>query len=270
VPYRHAHWWLLLLFPLTGLAFWRGYFSQLGTAPYALHVHGVTASLWIGLLVFQSWSIHGRRNGAHRQAGYASFALFPLFSAGGLLVIQTMAAKFEAQSDPFYNVFGARLAAIDLISTLAILHLFFMAMKYRRKVHLHARYMLGTVFFLLAPILGRIAPAFPPLAITGPQDFHRFAYGLHLSHALVLALLFHLYRDAPKHGRPFATIGVLIVGQSLVFETLAGTAAWESVFTAIGAVPTAALASIGLAAAAAVAWAGWTAGSAQRRAVATG
>ena len=84
MPYRHAHWYLLLLFPLTGLAFWPNYFGKLGDSPYAFHVHGVTASLWIVLLAFQSWAIHRRRNHLHRSAGLASLALFPLFVAGAI------------------------------------------------------------------------------------------------------------------------------------------------------------------------------------------
>ena len=96
MPYRHAHFYLLLLFPLAALAFWPNYFSIVRSAPFALHAHGVTAASWIALLAFQSWSIHRRRNALHRATGLAGLALFPFFVAGGLLVIQTMAAKVAA------------------------------------------------------------------------------------------------------------------------------------------------------------------------------
>ena len=120
LPYPRAHFWLLLLFPLTGLAFWPAYFSDFRAAPYAFHVHGITASLWIALLAFQSWAIHRRRNSLHRSVGLASFALFPFFLVGGLLVLQTMAIKFGIQADPFYQMFGARLGAIDAVSVIAL------------------------------------------------------------------------------------------------------------------------------------------------------
>lgn len=260
MPYRHAHWYLLLLFPLTGLAFWPAYFSKLGASPYAFHVHGATASLWIALLAFQSWSIHRRRNRLHRSIGLASFALFPLFIAGGLLVIQTMAVKFSAGADPFYIVFGARLGIVDAVSSATIPCLFYLALKWRRKVHLHARYMLAPALFLIGPIVSRLMPALPPLAIAGPQDFHNFAYGLHIANALAVAVAAILYLGAPKSGRPFLVAGGLVAMQSLLFETLGRTAAWERLFVAIGSVPAAAVATIGLAAGAAAVWAGWTAG----------
>jgi hypothetical protein len=260
MPYRHAHWYLLLLFPLTGLAFWPGYFGKLASSPYAFHVHGVTASLWIVLLAFQSWSIHRRRNALHRSGGLASLALFPLFIAGGLLVIQTMAVKFAAGNDPFYALFGARLGAVDAISSAAMPFLFYLALKERRKVHLHARYMLAPVLFLLPPILSRLMPALPPLAIAGPADFHRFGYGVHLADALAVGVAAVLYLRAPKWGRPFLIVGLLVVAQSLVFETLGRTGLWERLFAAIGTVPAAVVATLGLGMGAAAAWAGWAAG----------
>ncbi len=268
MPYRHAHWYLLLLFPLTGLAFWPNYFSKMADSPAAFHVHGVTASLWIVLLAFQSWAIHQRRNALHRSVGLASFALFPFFVTGGLLVIQTMAVKFTDGSDIFYDMFGARLGAIDAVSSLAILGFFYLALRNRRKVHLHARYMLAPMLFLLGPILSRLMPILPPLAIAGPQDFYRFGYGLHLANALAVAIAALLYWRAPKHGRPWLVAGGLVVAQSVVFETFGRSEAWQAMFRAIGALPVSLIAGIGLAASVFVLFAGWNARPAPPRAAA--
>ena len=268
MPYRHAHWFLLLLFPLTGLAFWTNYFSKFASSPLSFHVHGITASLWIALLAFQSWSIDRRRNALHRSVGIASFALFPLFIAGGLLVIQTMAIKFGPRIDPFYAAFGARLGLIDVVSSLAIPAMFYMALKWRRKVHVHARYMLAPMLFLLGPILSRLAPVLPPLRMGGPEDLYRFGWCVHLANAAAIAVAAWLYLKAPKHGRPFLVAGALIVVQSLLFETLGRVPAWESLFAAMAHIPATLVAGVGIAASAAVVWAGWTAGQAPPRALA--
>lgn len=268
MPYRHAHWYLLLLFPLTGLAFWPAYFSKFASAPSAFHVHGLTASLWIALLAFQSWTIHRRRNALHRSAGLGSFALFPFFFVGGLLVIQTMAVKFGSGADPFYAAFGARLAAVDALSSLAIPCFFYMALRRRRKVHLHARYMLAPILFLLGPILSRLMPILPPLAIAGPQDFHHFGYALHLANALAVAVAALLWLSAPKFGRPWLVAAGLVAAQSLLFETVGRMGAWEAAVAAMASVPTPLVVSLGLIAAAGIVWAGWNAGRAPPRAVA--
>ena len=268
MPYRHAHWYLLLLFPLTGLAFWPNYFSKFAASPYAFHIHGITASLWIVLLAFQSWSIHRRRNALHRSVGIASFALFPFFVTGGLLVIQTMATKFGAGADPFYAMFGARLGLMDALSSLSILCMFYLALKWRRKVHLHARYMLAPILFLLGPILGRLAPALPPLSIGGPETLHRFGYGVQFANLISIALAAILYLKAPKHGRPFLAAGGVIAVQMLLFEYVGRTPVWESLFAAIAHIPVSAVASLGVAAGIAAIWAGWIAGQRPPRALA--
>ncbi|HEX3677611.1 MAG TPA: hypothetical protein VHU79_09510, partial [Sphingomicrobium sp.] len=72
MPYRHAYWYLLALFPLVGLAFWPAYFSIFSTVPVALHVHAAVGTLWIGILAGQSWLIHQGRRDIHRQMGIAS------------------------------------------------------------------------------------------------------------------------------------------------------------------------------------------------------
>lgn len=265
MPYRRAHWYLLLLFPLTGLAFWPNYFSKFAGSPYAFHVHGITASLWIGLLAFQSWTIHNRRRALHRGAGAASLALFPFFLVGGLLVLQTMAVKFGAREDPFYALFGARLGAIDAVSSIALPFLFYLAIRWRGKVHLHARYMLAPILFLLPPILSRLIPALPPLAVTGPETFYRFGYGVHVADAIAVAVAALLYWKAPKHGRPFAIVGGLVLLQSLLFETLGQAPAWERLYSALAGVPTPIVVGIGLAAGVLAGAAGWTAGQPPNR-----
>jgi len=259
VPYPRAHLWLLLLFPLTGLAFWPAYFSDFRAAPYAFHVHGITASLWIALLAFQSWTIHRRHNALHRSVGLASFALFPFFLVGGLLVLQTMAVKFGAQADPFYRMFGARLGAIDAVSVIALPILFGAALARRRKVHAHARYMLATLFFLIAPILSRLLPILPPLAIAGPADFGNFAIGVHIANAVAALIALVLALRAPKHGRAWLIVAGLAVLQSVAFETLGRSAAWEASFVSLASVPTALLASMGFAVAVGAIWIGWSA-----------
>ncbi|HYJ84027.1 MAG TPA: hypothetical protein VEW26_14435, partial [Allosphingosinicella sp.] len=201
-----------------------------------------------------------RRNALHRSVGLASLALFPFFLVGGLLVLQTMAVKVGTREDPFYNLFGARLGTMDALSSIALPFLFYTAIRWRRKVQVHARYMIAPVLFLLGPILSRLMPALPPLAVTGPETFHRFAYGLHLSNGIAVAVAAWLYLKAPRHGRPYLIVGGLIVLQSLLFETLGRTGSWVDLYASLAQVPTALVAGLGLAAGILAGAAGWIAG----------
>ncbi|RYY47057.1 MAG: hypothetical protein EOP59_01785, partial [Sphingomonadales bacterium] len=103
MPYRHAHWILLLLLaPAILMAFWRDYFGSLASATFAFHAHGLTATAWIVLVALQSWTAHSRRFQLHRTIGRAPLFLVPLFAAGGGLVLHSMSLKFTG-GHPFYG-----------------------------------------------------------------------------------------------------------------------------------------------------------------------
>ena len=237
MPYPRAHWVLLLLVPLTLIAFWDSYFSVLGTSSAAHHVHGVTASLWILLLISQSWAIHNRRIAWHRAAGRASFALFPLFLAGGLMVLQAMAASSRAQ--PFMAIYGAGLGAIDLVAVATFAALYYLALRNRRRVQLHARYMLATPILLLSPVFARlIVQHVPGLAIQSPEDFWAFAWAAQIANAIALAISLALYATAPRHGRPFAIAATAVLIQAAAFQWLGPAEWWRSAFAALAQAPT--------------------------------
>jgi hypothetical protein len=266
MPHRHAHFYLLLLIPLVALAFWPAYFSVLRTAPIAFHVHGVTASLWILLLIAQSWTIHARRNALHRTIGFTSFALFPLFVIGGLMVMQTMARSAVGGAHPFYALYGARLAAIDVIATVGLAAFFYVALKRRRQVQLHARYMLATIIFLFSPILGRLVPfVVPALRPAGPDDLAFFAGAVQVANAATLGIALFLAWRSGRFARPYLVAAGLVVLQILGFEYLAQTAAWQAVIHLVARLPTSGVVAVGLAASAAILWLGWNAAPGARR-----
>ena len=249
MPYPHAHWALLALVAALSVAFWPGYFSRLGESPLAHHVHGLTASLWILMLLLQSWAIHGRRIRLHRAVGRSSLLLFPLFLVGGLMVLHAMATGFAAQADPFMVKFGARLGLLDLIAVAAFAWLYHGALRHRRNVQLHARFMLATPLLLLAPIVSRLLTFHVPyFAIEGLEDFPVFFANLHVSNGVALVTALWLYASAPRHGWPFLAVAGVAVFQGAAFQWVAATAGWQATFAAFAAVPVAVPGLVGLAA----------------------
>jgi hypothetical protein len=259
MPYRYAWIWVALLLPAVALAFWPAYLSRLGEASWILHAHGLTATLWIVLLVVQSRSIDRNARRLHKISGRASLALFPLFWASGLLIVHLMAAGFVARANPFQTLFGARLTPVDLLTSGAILYLYYVAVSRRRSVLVHASAMLAIPLFLVPPIFVRLFQIGGPLAITGPHDFHKFGYGLELANFLCIALALWLYARRPKTAWPFLVAAAAIAAQGLAFETLGRSRAWEAAMPSLAAIPTAAIAALGLVLSAATVWAAWSA-----------
>ena len=260
MPYRHAHWWILSLFPLAALAFWPNYLSVLSTSPPSLHFHGITASLWLALLAMQSWSIHHGKRAFHKTNGLVSLALFPLFLAGGATIFVGMAQRYVTAATPFSAIWPPHLAWLDFVAIGGMAYFYFQALKHRRKVGPHSSWLLATAIFLLPPILGRLAPIPMGLDFSDPGVFAKMGPSFHLGNAAAALISFAIAWRAGRNGRPFALAGLLTVLSSLLFEFPGGTAAWTSLYVHAAAIPTLPMAVAAALGGAAVGWAGWNAG----------
>ena len=257
MPYRHAHWYLLSLFPLAALAFWPSYLSQFRTAPAEFHMHGITATLWLILLVAQSWTIHHDKRQLHRTVGTASLILFPLFLMGGAGIFFGMADRF-VQGAPFPLLYAPKLAWFDFVAVGGMAYFYFEALRQRRKVHPHSGYMLATVMFLLPPIFGRLSAI--PLGVTGPADFPKLDTGFIATNMLIAGLAFWIAYRRGKHGRPFVLAGVLTLVMTILYMTIGNMAAWRSFYASMADWPTAPFTLAAGAAGIIIAYAGWMAG----------
>lgn len=260
MPYRHAHWFVLSLFPLAGLAFWHNYLSVLAASPSSYHLHGITASLWLILLAVQSWSIHHGHRAFHRTNGLVSLALFPLFLAGGASIFVGMAQRYVDAATPFYQLWPPHLAWLDFVSIAGMAYFYFQALKHRRNVGLHASYLLATAIFLLPPIFGRLAPIPMGIDFTQPGAFERLGPAFHVGQMVSALAAFAIAASARRTGRPFVIAGLLTILGSLLFEVPGGTAAWKGLYVHAAAIPTLPMAIAAALAGAAVGWAGWVAG----------
>jgi hypothetical protein len=257
MPYRHAHWYILSLFPLIGLAFWPSYWSVLSSASWQFHVHGVSAFGWLLLLAAQSWTIHQGERAAHRTTGLLSLFLFPLFLAGGVGLFFGMAEKMLAGSE-FHVLYAARLAWLDFASVAMMAFFYHEALRHRRKVRLHSAYMLATTIALLPPILGRLSGI--PLGVTGPDTFDRLYPGFVAAQFLTAGIALAVARGRGAEGRPWVLAALVSALGGMAFVTIGGTRAWQDLFAIVGTLPAEPfMLAVGLVGAL-IAWSGWTQG----------
>ena len=257
MPYRHAHWYLVALLALAGLAFWPSYISQFTSAPAEFHAHGITATLWVLLLIAQSWTMHGGKKSLHRKLGLISLILFPLFLAGGSTIFIGMAERY-VEGAPFQAMYGPRLAWLDFVGVAGVGYFYYEALRQRHKVHPHSRYLLATVIFLLPPIFGRLSAI--PLGVAGPEDFAKLSAGFQAANALTAGIAFWLAYRSGRHGRPWLIAGALTLAGAFLYQTIGGMPAWEALYPRFAELPSRMLAlTVGLAGVA-IAYAGWMAG----------
>ena len=261
MPYRNAPYYVLFVIAVILAGFWGSYFAVWGNVPWQFHAHGVAASIWVLMVLAQSWTVHKEQLPLHRAVGKSSLILFP-FLIGGLAAIIDLTGKgFVARDDPTRILFGAQFLIGLGIAVAAYVVLFYRALKYRRKVWVHSGYMLATPLILFESPLSRVFGTWVPgLTIRGPQDFDLIMVTILLAMAVelvVIAVLWWRFRDK---ARPFLVAGGFIVAQMLTMGLMQGNALLESVLVAIGNVPSAAVVLTGFAIGAATSWAGWNAG----------
>jgi hypothetical protein len=216
LPYARTPLYLALLL-FAGLAgFYPSYLARLGKTDLAHHAHALTAFAWMSLLVLQATLIRLRRRPRHRAVGRVAFVLVPLFVASGLV----MAWGMVHADNPFGRIFGPRLAVVDLAAMAGFVAFFALAIKHRRNIHLHARYMAATGLLILPPALARLALNTVPGVKGFPMAFH---VGYLLTELVAAALVAQAWRSR-QPTRPFVLLLALLVLQELGFWAGVGLA----------------------------------------------
>src|SRR5215210_2013972 len=190
MPYRYAPYFVLVVIAVIGLGFWPSYFSVWGTVPWQFHTHGVAASIWVLMVLAQSWTVHKEQLPLHRAVGKASLLLFPFLIGGLAAIIDFTGKSVIAAPDPVRAAFGSSFVIGLAIAIAAYVTLYYRALKHRRKVWVHSGYMLATPLILFESPFGRLLNMYVPgFIIRGPQDFHLIMPAILWSMTLELAII---------------------------------------------------------------------------------
>ncbi len=228
MPYSKAHYFLVGILALTVIAFWPSYFGNLKQASFAHHFHGITASLWILLMAWQSKLAHSTNIKLHKASGKILFILIPLM-VGAFALVTLAGAQKAVAGHPFYQMFGQALLTVDLFLILAVPFGVYLSLKLKKKPQLHSAYMFGTVAGLLPPILSRLlVNIIPAWKITGPETLHHFAYALHFSFIFTIFMGIAFLIIYKPYNRPWAFATAVSVIVYALYLTLGQSQAWAS------------------------------------------
>ncbi|TFW13921.1 hypothetical protein [Duganella callida] len=133
--------------------FYPSFFGALSETDAVHMFHGVVATLWLLLLIIQSWLYAQRHLSLHRLLGRSSLIVVPLFVISGMMVLHDMLA---GQQRGFVKAFGTMLGFLDITSIAYFAWTYCMALVHRHRIQLHARYMASTAALLLPPALARL------------------------------------------------------------------------------------------------------------------
>lgn len=222
-----------LLLALAVLAFWPGYLGapKEGMSPW-LHVHAVSAGLWMFMLIAQPMAIHSGRRELHRLLGRSSPVLMVVIVVSfiGLAhaVMRGKTGSAHAVQAYFFYI------RIVLVTT--FVGAYVMAWINRRDVAVHSRYMMCTGLALIDPVVHRLASR-----ALGGQDFNYQLLTFGLVWAILLTLIW-MERHARSGRRVFPImLAAYIVGGlplALDFHTWgAPWVMWKAVAASFAALP---------------------------------
>lgn len=270
MPYKYGHYFVAFVLLVIVAGFWASYFTLIGRVPLAFHVHAVTATAWVSLLLFQSVAIHARKNALHRLVGKASFVLFPLLIVGFVMIINVSAARYAAQESPFIAFLGPSFGIGMAIAIAAYLTLFHLALRNRRNTRLHAGYMLATPMILFeSPFSRLMGEFFPWMNVIGSEGPRALLDTIAVSNGLVAAFAMGLYFMDRRNGAPWLVATFFVLLQAVVMWFAPDIPGLGAMFSAYSQLPPALAIGFGLLAGGLAGYLGWTGGQAPKRPVAS-
>ena len=258
MPYRHARYFVGFVLVSIVVGFWSSYFAPIAEVPAAFHVHAFTAMTWVILLLVQDWAIHSRRRHLHRIGGMLSLFLFPLLIVGFVMIINVSAAGYAANESPVARFVGPSFALSMFIAIVAYLTVFYLALKNRRNVRLHAGYMLTTPLILFESPFSRIILAnMPFLIFTGSEFPQRILDAIVIAIGISVAFALVLYLRDRKTGIPFLVAGCFLFAEGVAMYVGTNIEWVRQAFETYARIPTELTILVGFSLGAAVSWLGW-------------
>lgn len=258
MPYRHANYFMAFVLVVLVTGFWNSYFRPIAEVPAAFHVHAVTATSWVVLLMVQNWAIHNGHRKLHRAGGMLSLFLFPFLITGFVMIINVTAADYAASTRPNDSFLGPSFALSMLFAILAYVVLYFQALRNRRNVRLHAGYMLATPLVLFESPFSRVMLTYLPfLVFTGSEFPQRVLDAIVISMGMAIVFALAMYLRDRRNGVPFLVAAGLMSLQAVAMYVGTNIEWVRNGLAAYATIPTPVTVTAGFLLGAAVSWSGW-------------
>lgn len=212
-------WWMAALLALSFVAFWKIYVVKLPwEAERYVNLHAAGVVVWMLMLVAQPMLIRAGKRPLHRAMGKTTYALVPYIVVTAVLLTHARLnilrpEQFAELGRSYYLPFAA-IVLFALCYALAIRH--------RRDMFLHGRFMVASALTLIDPIVARMLAFYTSL----PPDENVYpAIGYGLTDGVLLLLLW-FDRNEPRGRRAWLTILPWFLLVHIGWFTFARTEPW--------------------------------------------
>ncbi len=207
--YKNAYLYFIIAAIITVFAFVPSYYKRLAVTDAAHHLHGITATFWMLLLIIQPLLYRLRLLAWHRALGNLTLIVVPIIVIGALNMVRIMILnKTNYPPDTPYQ-----LAFIDFFTIFLFVLFYVLAIIHRKNIHLHARYMVCTVLGPLIPAITRLLFLIPFV--------DNFSKSLNIGYVLIELVLLLLLADDHRSGKihkPYLLALALFLTQHLLMN----------------------------------------------------
>ena len=157
--YKNTGYFILILVAFVIFGFYKQYFALFphfdDNINALVHVHASALLIWVGLLIIQPFLIRYSRFKIHRILGKFSYFLVPIIIVTSVGVINKQ--YHEGIEQKMTSIESLKSLYIPFIEIVLFAIFYLLAIRNKRKVAFHMRYMICTSVILIIPSLTRVA-----------------------------------------------------------------------------------------------------------------
>lgn len=201
---------------LTVSGFWSTYFGAESGANAYHHLHVATNLIWLSLLICQFSLIGSGNYSTHRRMGLWVLGAAPLLVASAALL------SVESARNGLESGRGDFMIVQNVMGTLELGLIIFLAFALRRRRQLHASFLVSTaLLFMGIALFFTLIGWVPGFRIEGPETFHRFGKALTTVQYASLAIGLLFCAKNPGHKWPFLLVGAFSLLNEFIKSSLA-------------------------------------------------
>ena len=223
--YNNSQYLFIGLAIICFFGFYKTYFGSLtsfSSTKFVIHCHAITVTLWLFILIIQPILIAQKKIVQHKFLGRLTYYLFPFVIIFMLLMEKSLYQKLELGHSPHQNNLAGLFAPFTNTFPFALFYL--LALKYKKNVRVHARYMVGTGLMLLSSALWRIFNRWFNLDIGSS-----FEYALFITLFVILALIIYdRLKGIRIKDNPFTLIAIIHLVTNVLSISFPHTTYWQS------------------------------------------
>ncbi len=203
--YRNLAYLSTIIFIIVIIGFYRTYFGlfpAFENVGSVVHLHTGALLLWCFLTIAQPIFIRTKKIAVHRLLGKLSYLLAPIIVYTTLALARYMFFQREGHVPMASNLKSLFLP----FSHMFLFSLFYcLAIFYKKKAHLHMRYMIGASFVVLAPAIVRIDFSWTGL------EFNQLLFSFLFTDVLIAILLVFDWYNQKRYAPYFVALGFFIL-----------------------------------------------------------